>query len=135
MSARPFIDSNVIVYAFADGDRRRERAADVLASGGLVSVQVLNEFVNVSRKRRKRAWDDILAELRIIGSAVETVPLLVETHRDALHIARQTDFSFHDSLLIAAASQAGCGILYSEDMQHGQTIDGVTITNPFLAPG
>ena len=133
MSAKPFIDSNVIVYAFSVGDRRQERAMDVLSSGGLVSVLVLNEFVNVSRKKRKRAWDDILAELQIIGDVVETVPLLVETHRGALDIARHTQFSFYDSLLIAAASRAGCRILYSEDMQHGRTVDNVTITNPFLA--
>lgn len=133
MNARAFFDTNVIVYAFALGDLRRERAEELLAAGGVVSVQVLNEYVNVSLRKRKRAWDGLLAELDVINQCLETVPLVVATHREALDIARRHGLTFYDSLVVAAAQQSGCRRLYSEDMHHGQTIGGVTILNPFLS--
>ena len=133
MSAKPFLDTNIIVYAFTAGDARRDPAEDLVASGGVVSVQVLNEFVNVSLRKRKRSWTDLLAELHIIEGALQVVPLILDTHREAREIARRFSFSFYDSLLVSAARQAGCRILYSEDLQHGQIVDGVEIRNPFLA--
>lgn len=132
MNASAFVDTNVIVYAFALGDRRRERAAEVLAAGGVISVQILNEFVNVSLKKRKRAWDGLLAELDVIYRCLQTVPLAMATHKEALVIAQRHGLAFYDSLVVAAAQHAGCRRLYTEDMHHGQTIGDVTILNPFL---
>lgn len=102
-----------------------------MAAGGVVSVQVLNEFANVAIK--KHAID--FAEIREIVAAVRTLcavrPVDLETHELGLDISERFKFSIYDSMLLAAARQAGCTTFYSEDMSHGQKIGGLTIRNPF----
>jgi predicted nucleic acid-binding protein len=133
MSDKPFFDTNVILYAFSRNDDRGQMAETLLAAGGALSVQVLNEFVAVSRRKLDKSWDEIrraLAILRVFCPA--PVPLTVETHERAVHVAEQYGYSIFDSLIIAAALGTGARTLYSEDMQDGQTIDRLTIRNPFL---
>jgi predicted nucleic acid-binding protein len=60
------------------------------------------------------------------------IPLTVETHDAAVDLSRSYGFNIYDSLILAAAEQAGCSTVYSEDMQHGQRIGQLTIVNPFL---
>jgi predicted nucleic acid-binding protein len=132
---KPFLDTNVLLYAFTDSDWRKERAVDILAGGGVVSVQVLNEFVDVSRRKLKQEWESIRVALARLSVLIdEPVPVTLGTHRDAIDIAARYGFRTYDSLLVAAARQAGCRVLYSEDLQHGQVLDGVAIQNPFLPP-
>lgn len=131
MRGRPFIDTNVIVYAFSVGDVRKPVAERLVGAGGVVSVQVLNEFVNVSLRKRRRSWSAIRSELQLLYEVFETVPLLLETHRVAVRFAADHGLSIYDSLIVAAAKLAGCPILYSEDLQDGRTLDGVLIRNPF----
>jgi predicted nucleic acid-binding protein len=132
MNARPFLDTNVLVYAFAANDARGAVAEALVAAGGIVSVQVLNEFVNVSRKKLRRSWADVQAALDALGTLLDPpLPLTAELHRRAVALARRHAFAFYDSLIIAAASQAKCRVLYTEDMQDGRTIAGVTVRNPF----
>ena len=133
MPAKPFLDTNVVVYAFSLGDSRKARAEDLLTEGGTISVQVLNEFVNVSRRRRGRDWATLRAELAIISEALEIVPILHETHCAACDIAQRYGFSIYDGTILGAAKLAGCRTLYSEDLTHGQVVDGVTIRNPFVS--
>jgi predicted nucleic acid-binding protein len=122
-----FFDTNVLVYAFLDGPRRM-RAQEALADGGIVSVQVLNEFTNVSRRKHGREWP----EIDVIRSRLPVVTALTEqTHAAALALARDHGFAFYDALIVAAAIEAGCDILLTEDMQHGRTIDALTICDPF----
>jgi predicted nucleic acid-binding protein len=133
MNAKPFLDTNVIVYAFSSNDPRSKRAEALLEGGGVVSVQVLNEFVNVSRRKQGRSWDEIHDALGVLKILLDPPqPLTVELHEAAVDIARDRGFSIYDSLIIAAALRAGCSILYSEDLHHGQSIEQLTIRNPFI---
>jgi len=132
MNAKPFLDTNIIVYAFSSNDARNVRAEALLEAGGVISVQVLNEFVNVSRRKQGRGWDEVddaLAVLKILLDPPH--PLTAELHESAVKIARDRGFSIYDSLIVAAALRADCSILYSEDFQHGQMIEQLTIRNPF----
>ena len=126
-----FFDTNVLVYGFLDLEKRG-RALEVMAGGGVISAQVLNEFTNVARNKRGRPWPDIEAAIAVIGDQFdEIVPLTQEIHAAAMILARDHQFAFFDALIVAAAISAGCETLYSEDMHHGAGFGGLTIINPF----
>ena len=128
-----FFDTNVLVYAFSNGPKR-EPAREALAGGGMISAQVLNEFTSISRRKQKREWAEIEAALAVIRARFpDVVPLTAEMHAAALALARDHGFSFYDALIVAAALEAGCDTLYSEDLQDGRAIGGLTIRNPFHA--
>jgi predicted nucleic acid-binding protein len=132
MNAKPFLDTNVLIYAFAADDRRSPKAEELIAWGGTVSVQVLNEFANVSVRKLLRSWEDVEAALGVFRRLLDPpIPLTVAVHEEAIALARDHRFSFYDALIIAAARQAGCRLLLTEDMADGATIDGLTIRNPF----
>jgi predicted nucleic acid-binding protein len=97
-------------------------------------VQLLNEFMNVSLRKRQLPWPEIEEALAIINSLAASVrPIDVELHRSGRDIAKRYKLGVYDSLIIAAALMDECETLYSEDMQHGLVIDDrLTITNPFL---
>jgi predicted nucleic acid-binding protein len=126
-----FFDTNVLVYAFL-GVEKRGRAIDVLAQGGFISAQVLNEFTNVAHRKRQRSWTEIEAALAVIrGRFPDIIPITADTHSSAVGLARDHSFSFYDALIVAAALEAGCETLYSEDLQDGRALAGLTIINPF----
>ena len=130
---RPFFDTNVLIYAFQQDDRRNETARTLLEKGGVIGVQTLNEFVAVARRKLDISWAEVseaLAAIRILCPS--PVCSTVETHEAAVRIAEQHGYSMFDSLVIAAAVEAPCTTLYSEDMHDGQVINGLTIRNPFL---
>jgi predicted nucleic acid-binding protein len=132
MNAKPFLDTNIIVYAFTSNDPRSERAEALLAAGGVISVQVLNEFVNVARRKQRRGWDEIEDALAVVRTLLDPPqPLTIEIHEAAIAVARDHRVGFYDGLIVAAALRAGCAILYSEDLHSGQKIEGLTIRNPF----
>jgi predicted nucleic acid-binding protein len=129
---KAFFDTNVLVYAFAQGDRRTKVAEMLLAGGGVVGVQTLNEFVAVAVRKLSMPWNQVLEALAAIRVLCPSpVPITVETHDAALRIAGRHGYHIYDSLVIAAALDASCATLYSEDMRHGHVIDGLTIRNPF----
>ena len=125
MNDKAFFDTNAILYAFRQDDKRGPVAESLLAGGGTLSVQVLNEFVAVARREIHRA----LVILRIF--CPEPVSLTVETHERAISVAERYGYSIFDSLIIASALDVGASTLYSEDMRDGQKIEGLTIRNPF----
>ena len=132
MSGEFFFDTTVLIYAIAQNDPRAATAEELLANGGTVSIQVLNEFVAVARRKLRMPWEEVveaLAAIRVLCAA--PVSITIDTHDAALRIAQRYGFHIYDSLIVAAAIEAGCTTLYSEDMQHGQTIASVTIRNPF----
>jgi predicted nucleic acid-binding protein len=137
VSALPgeLLDTSVLVYAFTT-DRRAALAQALLERGCLVSVQGLNEFANVARRRLGMSWRELRAALAAIRSLCRAVlPLDLGTHDEALRIAERHGHSIFDALMIAAALRAGCGTLWSEDMQDGMVIDGrLRIVDPFRAP-
>jgi predicted nucleic acid-binding protein len=132
MSANPFLDTNVILYLLSDTNKA-DRAEALLAEGGTISVQVLNEAANVMIRKLKMDLDEVCSFLAGVRHFCKIEPLTVEVHDQALEIRRRYGFSIYDSSIVAAAARAGCAILYSEDLHNGQTIDGLTVTNPFGA--
>ena len=108
MNDKPFFDTNVILYAFRQDDTRGQVAETLLAAGGALSVQVLNEFVAVARRKLDKSWEEVRRALDILRVfCPEPVPLTVETHERAVHIAERYGYSIFDSLIIAAALHAG----------------------------
>ncbi len=132
MPASPFLDSNILVYAYSN-DSRSVTAKALCAQPHTISVQSLNEFANVSRRKLNMGWDAIVLRLVAIVDLADTVmPLTFEMHQNAIALADRYKLQVYDSLIIAAALQAGCDTLYSEDKQHGLVIEGcLTIRNPF----
>jgi len=127
-----FFDTNVLVYAFAQDDPRTEIAEGLLRAGGVVGVQMLNEFVAVATRKLAMPWKEVLEALSALRVLFPSpVPLTVETHDAALRIAGRYGYRIYDSLAIAAALEAHCKTLFSEDLHDGQAIDGLTIRNPF----
>ena len=130
---RAFFDTNILVYAFLDPEKR-PHAIETLARGGVISAQVLNEFTNVARNKRQRDWSEIEAAIGLIRFRFPAiVPLTGETHAVALALARDHNLSFYDALIVASALEAQCDTLYSEDLQDGRRFTGLTIVNPFIA--
>lgn len=130
---KPFFDTNVLVYAFRAGDPKQQLALDLLAAGGITSVQVLNEFANVARRKLGFDWPEIETAVAAICELLpEPVPLRLPTHVRALKTAERFAVSFYDALVIASAVESKCAVLYTEDLQHGQRIEGTQIRNPFL---
>ena len=127
-----FFDSNVLVYAFTS-DPRADQAQRLLARGCKVSVQGLNEFANVARRKLRITWTEVgeaLAAIRTLCRAV--LPIDIETHTDALRLAERYRYTIFDALVVAAALRADCGVLWSEDMQDGLVVDRrLRIVNPF----
>jgi predicted nucleic acid-binding protein len=133
MPARAFLDTNVLIYALAENEPRSAIAEELLEAGGVVSVQVLNEFTAVARKKLLLSWAEIAEAIdAFLTFCPSPVPISLELHGAARAIAERYGYSVYDALVIAAALEAGCAVLYSEDLQDGQRIDGrITICNPF----
>jgi predicted nucleic acid-binding protein len=137
MPARSFFDTNVLVYADDKAAPAKQRQAvelvaeHRLAGTGVVSLQVLQEyFVTVTRKLQvdakiARRKVELLAEFDVVAPDVADVLAAIDIHR-------LNGISFWDALILRSAKQAGCKILFSEDMQAAREIDGIRIENPFL---
>jgi predicted nucleic acid-binding protein len=130
-----FWDTNVFVYAFIVGPKQ-QIARRRLVSGGVISVQVLNEFANVMTRKMRQSWEDVERFLSTIHVRFPTVaPLTVQTHAAALALARDHSLAFYDALIVATAIEAGCDRLYSEDLQHGRRFGDCVVVNPFRDGG
>jgi len=127
-----FFDTNVLLYLLSADSGKADCAEELLAIGGIVSVQVLNEFTSVALKKLRMPWTeirDVLAQIRVVCPVVD---LTLATHDRASQVAERYGLSFYDALIVAAALIAGCSTLYSEDMQDGLVIERqLTIRNPF----
>ena len=127
-----FIDTNVLIYAHESG-AKSETARQVILTGGVISVQVLNEFAAVLRRKFRLEWAVIAAALADVRAALGPVrPVDVEIHLHAVALARSHGFSFYDALIVASALAAGCDTLLTEDLQSGRRVEDLTIVNPFV---
>ena len=127
-----FFDTNVLVHAMT-ADPRGIVARSRLGDGGVVSAQVLNEFVRISRKKLRLDWAIIEAALVEFRALIdEVMPVALSTHEFAVSLAKRDGFDIYDALILAAALEAGCETLYSEDFQHGRRFGDCMIVNPFL---
>ncbi|MDR3738185.1 MAG: PIN domain-containing protein [Terracidiphilus sp.] len=132
MSADAFLDTCVVAYAFVEGDVRQERSLEILADGGTISVQVLNELANICRRKLALDWAGTEGALEAVKVCCpRPVPLTQAVHEAGVRLARRYGFSVYDGLILAAAVDAGCTTLLTEDLQHGQVVEGVRIENPF----
>ncbi len=129
---RPFLDTNILVYAFSS-DARRERAWSLLTDGFEISVQNLNEFASVSRGKLQQDWqtvEDALATVIELSSVIH--PLNLNLHVRGVALAERYKLRIYDALLLATALGAERGTFLSEDMHDGLVIEGtLTIRNPF----
>lgn len=142
MSDKFFLDTSFFIYTFDEDhlekrDRARALVAKALAeSYGVISYQVVQEFLNAALRKFSKPLTSSDAEryLTIVLEPLCSVYASVELFHQAIEISRRWKYAFYDSLVIVSAQQAGCSVLYSEDLQHGQTIGGLRILNPFVSP-
>lgn len=136
MSAKPyFLDTNILVYGYTAQDEAKSEIANGLILGGqaLVSAQVLNEFCNTLRRKFPIQYSRADAALAELALCLPVVPLTLSTTQSAVHLSQRFGWSFYDSLIVAAARDAHCSVVLSEDPQHGFVVDDqLRIENPFL---
>jgi predicted nucleic acid-binding protein len=127
-----FLDSNVLLYLLSEDPTKADSAEALLKTNPVISVQVLNEVTSVCRRKLAMSWEDIGNFLELVRSFCNVVPLTVDVHDRARQIAERHQISFYDACIAAAAATAGCQVLYTEDLSHGQILeDSLTIRNPF----
>jgi predicted nucleic acid-binding protein len=129
--AKPFIDSNVVLYLFSSDTVKADRAESLLQSGGLISVQVLNEVASVCLRKLKMTWEDIDTVLETLKFTCEVLPVTLATHEKAVGLAKRFQISLYDANIAATAILCGADTLFSEDMQNGMSMESVTVVNPF----
>jgi predicted nucleic acid-binding protein len=127
-----FFDTNVVLYLLSADTAKADRAEELLAIGGTISVQVLNEFVAVASRKLHMSWIEIREVLSQVRAVCAVEPMTIDTHERALRLAERYGISIYDALIVSAALLANCKTLHSEDMQDGQVIERqLTIRNPF----
>lgn len=128
-----FFDTNILVYAqHQQADSKADRARALLADGGKLSVQVLNEFASVSQRKQRKTWREIEEAIEDVLAVVDPpLALTHELHAAARVLAEEHIMSFYDALTVASAIEAGCDTLYTEDLQHGRRFGGLAVVNPF----
>jgi len=130
-----FLDTNVLIYCYTSSESDKQIRAQVVADlpNTIISTQILNEFANTLRKKFKLDWSAILSALNEVETNFEVYTITPSYIKSACFIADRYGFSYYDSLIVAAALEAGCSTLYSEDMQHDQVIETkLTGKNPFI---
>jgi predicted nucleic acid-binding protein len=140
MSGKVFFDTNVLVYTEDDRDSRKQKIAidlvrrHALTRTGVISYQVVQEFFNVLlvKASKKMAYSEAQEFLEAVLRPLLSVHSSADLFAEAMRIHERYRLSWYDSLIVAAAQQAGCDRLYSEDLQHGQQFGGVRVENPFL---
>jgi predicted nucleic acid-binding protein len=133
MRDRVFLDTNVLVYLYSNSEpaKRSIVASTVERHDPVVSTQVLSEFANVMIRKLRLPADAIGRAIDEITAACELVLVTPATVRAALQICERYRYAFFDSQVLAAAIAADVRTLYSEDLQHGQVVEEVTIVSPF----
>lgn len=134
--ADAFFDSNVLLYLLSVDAAKADRAESLLAAGGTISVQVLNEFASVASRKLGLAWGEIRDVLSVARGLCAVRSLTVETHERALELVGRHSLSFYDALIVASALEAGCRTLWSEDLQDGKRFGArLVVRNPFGGAG
>ncbi len=129
-----FFDTNVLLYLLSGDASKAERAEALVVVGGVISVQVLNEFASVASRKLGMSWAEIREVLQTIRAVCRVEPISLETHDRGFALSERYGFSIYDSMILAAAPLAGCDRVFTEDIQYGQCIDDrLTVRNPFTA--
>lgn len=131
-AAEHFIDTNVLLYLLSADGSKADRAEEVLALGGTISVQVLNEFASVAKRKLGLAWPGVREILNTLRALCTVVPLTEAVHLRGMALAQRYGFSVYDAMIAAAALESGCRVLLTQDLQHGQVLDGLLVLrDPF----
>jgi len=127
-----FFDTNVLLYLASGDPAKADRAERLVAVGGTISVQVLNEIANVARRKMRMSWKETNGFLAMVRGLLSVVPVTVETHETGIALAERYGFSTYDAMIAASAMLSGCDTLWSEDLQHDMAVDDrLRILNPF----
>ena len=137
---KAFIDTNVLIY-WVDDSTRADVVEQLLAQQAVISVQVLNEFANVLRKKRAMPLPDVEALCATLIDTCDVLDVSVRTHQTALALMARYQLSVYDANIVAAAALSDCAVLYTEDMQDGLNLklpgsagtNSLVIRNPFRA--
>jgi predicted nucleic acid-binding protein len=130
-----FLDTNVLLYVASGDSAKADRAERLIGAGGMISVQVLNEVANVTRRKIGMSWTETRAFLSIIRGLLVVQPLTIEIHETGLRLAERYGLSIYDAMIAASALHADCDTLWSEDMQDKMLLNGrLHVVNPFRAP-
>lgn len=129
-----FIDSNVLLYLLSSDANKAARAEEELAAGGVVSVQVLNEFAAVAIRKAKLSVPEVREALETIRSVCLVRALTESVHERGLDVVARYRLSVYDAMIVASALDAGCTVLLTEDLQDGQDLGGLAVRNPFRQP-
>ena len=138
MAERSFIDTNVLIYAEASDVPAKQRTAlDLLKrlyeeALGVLSTQVLQEYCNVALKKLRLPAQHVRAQLDLYQQfeVIQVTPAIIQAGLD-LHQTRSV--AFYDAIIVASAQIAGCEVLWTEDMNAGESVGGLRIINPFAA--
>lgn len=140
MNDKYFIDTNILIYSFDTANKEKQSIAKQIIQEamdkqcGCISFQVIQEFLNTATRKFKvpLSPSDCQRYLNLILEPLCEVFTSIELYFQSLEIMERWQYAFYDSLIISAALQANCTALYTEDLQHGQKIKNLTITNPFI---
>lgn len=133
--AERFFDTSVLLYLLSGDSRKADRVEQLLGERGTISVQVLNEFAAVALRKLRMPLRDIREILDTVRAVCNVEAVTVATHDQGLAVNERYGFSLYDSMIVSSALTVGSKLLYSEDLQDGQVIDGrLRVTNPFRTP-
>ncbi|HEX8466182.1 MAG TPA: PIN domain-containing protein [Allosphingosinicella sp.] len=126
------LDSNVVIYLTDRDPEKAARSKALIAEGGWISAQVMNEVAAVARRKVRLAWPAVHELLALVRSFFIVEPLTLATHDQTLFVAERYKLDVYDSAVVASALLAGCDTLWSEDMHDGLVVQGaLTIRNPY----
>jgi predicted nucleic acid-binding protein len=129
-----FFDTNILISVASGDPIKAGRAEELIAEGGMISVQVLNEAANVARRKMGLSWPETEVFLLTMRGLLAVRPVTIETHETGLALAERYGLSIYDAMTAASALEADCDTLWSEDMQDGMLVDGrLCLVNPFRA--
>jgi len=134
MKDRAFLDTNILIYGYSVTEAEKQKVAESISETGksFISTQVIQEFSNIMYKKFKLDWHEIILAISEISDSYKVFTNQAETIKGACRIADKYKYSFYDSLIISAALEADCKILYTEDLQNNQLIETkLRIINPF----
>ena len=127
------VDSNILIYLHDSSDKRKRNIADnILAENPKIPAQVISEYLNVTRRLLNLSKADIIIQCAALLKDCEIIPVTCNTLTKAAELISKYDFQLFDSIIVSAALEADCSVLYSEDMQHGLLVNNLTIVNPFV---
>jgi len=127
-----FFDTNLLLYLFSSSAKKADTVESLITEGGTISVQVLNEFAAVARRKLNMTIAEISETVDTLTQTLKVVPLTLDIHRRGLALADRYGYSVYDAMILAAALDSGCTQLLTEDLQHQQRIEStLDIVNPF----